>query len=272
MKKAYCAEELSKIFPAISFATIENIIFQEFQRKMKNTHYIHQQSDRRTKYYKLYQGACKQNEKAGFLLKLAEEVELSPSLLARIILEQHYSPLTVDDEPVTRQKITDMLKNTSLIDDGKLASEIHLCVLNDRYYGPLSDIIRRCVGLDYEKKLKKELDDMGITYIDEQEMREKGYDKTPDIKLELPVAFDGHVINWIESKASFGDIQRHNEYLDNQYWGYHSRFGTGLVIYWFGFVDEIDVHKEQGIFVSQCLPQNFISIAPLSQMTGCKKV
>lgn len=98
----------------------------------------------------------------------------------------------------------------------------------------------RCIGVEYEQKLELELKAMGIHFIDENVLRNKGYDKTPDFKLILPIAVDGFVINWIESKALFGDDITHSGYLKDQLLCYWNRFGPGLVIYWFGYLDVIE--------------------------------
>lgn len=60
-------------------------------------------------------------------------------------------------------------------------------------------------------------------FLDENYLRKAGYDKTPDIKLDVPIAVDGKVINWIESKAIFADEKTHKKYLDTQLWSYWNR-------------------------------------------------
>jgi len=61
----------------------------------------------------------------------------------------------------------------------------------------------------------------------ENDMRKLGYDKTPDIKLEIPIAVKDQVVCWVESKASFGTPETHEQYLKDQYYSYLNR----LVIY-----------------------------------------
>ena len=64
-------------------------------------------------------------------------------------------------------------------------------------------------------------------HVDEEGLRARGYDKTPDIKLEVPIAVDGYIVNWIESKASFGDPKSHEKYLKDQFWSYQNRYSYG---------------------------------------------
>lgn len=72
----------------------------------------------------------------------------------------------------------------------------------------------------------------------------KGWAKTPDVKLKLPIGVvDGagkaRVVNWIDSKAMFGDPDTHFAQNGDQLRGYVNRFGPGLVLYWFGCVESV---------------------------------
>ena len=49
----------------------------------------------------------------------------------------------------------------------------------------------------------------------------------------------GRVVNWIDSKATFGDARLHRAQGTEQYQRYVNRFGPGLVIYWHGFLAEL---------------------------------
>lgn len=265
LKKRNCLDDLANLFPDVPRSTLESIIFQDCQRKTKKTYYFHCAAHNLKKYYDRLMEQCVANwSECGALLKIADEVDLSPALMSKFILEYHYKEKEKEHPEVQKPKVkvNEMLKNPSIIDDPYLAAEVKMCILIDENYGPVSDIIRNSVGQKYEKKLKDELIKLGITFIDEKQLRERGYDKTPDVKLDIPIAFESHVINWIESKASFGDEDRHREYLRDQYWSYCNRFGPGLVIYWAGYIDELNINKEHGIMISDSLPVEMIKMDP----------
>lgn len=67
-------------------------------------------------------------EGPGILVKIAEEHEIPPCLIAKLILQKYYEEKAeeenLDKEPVT--KLYHYLKNTTLISDGQLAQEIFL--------------------------------------------------------------------------------------------------------------------------------------------------
>ncbi len=63
------------------------------------------------------------------------------------------------------------------------------------------------------------------------------------------------VVNWIESKALFGDEELHARYLVEQLHPYWNRYGPGMVIYWHGFVEEIAEKKRfGGVLVREAFP------------------
>lgn len=79
------------------------------------------------------------------------------------------------------------------------------------------------IGQEYERKLQRCAKQAGLAFCDEEQLRRNGYDKTPDVKLEIPVAVDGVIVNWIESKALFGDEESHRNYSRSQYLSYWNR-------------------------------------------------
>ncbi len=69
------------------------------------------------------------------------------------------------------------------------------------------------------------------------------------------MAVGGRVVNWVESKALFGDEKTHAEYIKSQLGSYWNRFGPGMVVYWCGFVEEItSLVKYGGVVVRDDFP------------------
>ncbi|KAF2365647.1 Protein of unknown function with TPD sequence-motif [Trinorchestia longiramus] len=163
-----------------------------------------------------------------------------------------------------KSRINKMLRDTALIPDKVLSFEVHLCLVNDDVYGPFADTIKYSIGHEYEELLKRKLLEHNISYQTEEDLRALGCDKTPDTRLDVPIGVGGRVVNWIESKASFGDRENHRTYLSDQLWSYWNRFGPGLVIYWFGFIDELNNLEDKGILVRDCFPDDIVAMDPLA--------
>ena len=81
------------------------------------------------------------------------------------------------------------------------------------------------------------------------------FDSVPLGGLEQS-SIDGMKIHWIESKASFGDDIELRKNVRRQLKPYTDLFGTGAVVYWFGFVEGIEppegVMLLPGTFFDDC--------------------
>ena len=138
------------------------------------------------------------------------------------------------------------------------------CIGRSRFFSPVNDRIRGSKGREFEKLLERQLDFAGIAYETEDDLRKKGFAKTPDIHLKAPIALRDkrnklRIVKWIDSKAMFGDRQTHMHDNKKQFMGYLNRFGPGLVIYHFDFVEELN-DEWKDVFCVQTFPSSsFIS-------------
>jgi hypothetical protein len=49
-----------------------------------------------------------------------------------------------------------------------------------------------------------------------------------------------------------------------QFWGYKNRYGPGMVIYWFGFIDELQ-SENNGILLMDSFPTHIIQLELMNQ-------
>ncbi|XP_022121365.2 CDAN1-interacting nuclease 1 [Pieris rapae] len=220
---------IRKKYKDIPSATIGSIISMLVQRSMKLNY--RKSPVISSRYYDLYENLIKKEEKSEVIIQLADSQGISPALFVRSLLQNVYPDSTM---------VKKCLKDSTIIENKDLAYQVFLGIMHDNQYGPYADIIKQSIGLEYELRLEHELKTMNITFSDESILRLRGYDKTPDFKLDVPIAVDGFVVNWIESKALFGDEENHLGYLKEQLICYWNRFGPGLVIYWFGYLDILE--------------------------------
>ena len=98
---------------------------------------------------------------------------------------------------------------------------------------------RREIGLEYERLLRRALERCDVPFEDEDALRARGFARTPDILLAVPLAVlvDGAAVcvNWVDSKAMFGGEEVYERDHRHQLRSYVNRLGPGVVVYWLGF-------------------------------------
>lgn len=227
----HCEPALHSAFPHIAHDTLDSILAKEWQKHTKLSYpRIARRARRLIADYE--QAIARQPDDSTVLVRLAERERYAPMGLCRVLLNELHGELG-------KGAISEMLRNPYTVPDVRLAANVFGCLHRDNRDGPISDAIRQCIGEEYEVRMKRLATAAGLHYYDEGDLRRGGYDKTPDLKLAVPCMFRGRVVNWFESKASFGDADAHRRYLREQLCSYANRFGPGVVVYWFGYVDQI---------------------------------
>ena len=161
------------------------------------------------------------------ILEMARELEFPPVLLGQMILRELQLP---------RKQVWACFLDPSSAPTPRLQSEVRELLADDLVYSPQGMELQRERGRIGEARLYAWLDKHAIPYRTEKDLRGK-YPKTPDALLEQPIIFYGQRLQWIESKANFGDDVELRKNLRRQLGPYTELFGEGAVVYWHGFVD-----------------------------------
>lgn len=161
------------------------------------------------------------------MLDIAREWNFPPVLLGQMMLQELKLP---------RKRVWQTFLHPEEAPDARLGKEVRELLANDLIYSPEGMELQRERGRKGEERLYKWLEQHGIGYRTEKDLRGK-YTKTPDALLDRPIIFYGQKLTWIESKANFGDDVELRKNLRRQLGPYTELFGEGAVVYWYGFVD-----------------------------------
>ncbi|MFP4171154.1 MAG: C15orf41 family protein [Methanomassiliicoccales archaeon] len=172
-------------------------------------------------------------ERGRSMLELAEDWNFSPILTGLFIFQE---------SDRSKKYFWKCVRDPGSIEDERLKREIEEITAADYVYSPWASEKQYQRGLWGERLLSDWLDEQGHCYKTEEDLRGE-YPKTPDCLFEEPVELNGWSINWIESKASFGDNVEIKKNVKKQLLPYVDLFGEGLVVYWFGYIDDFRAPK-----------------------------
>ena len=196
------------------------------------------------------------------------EIDLPACVIARILLSHHLKQTDSEiasSETRMKKEITKLIQEPNKIQNEQLRVVVEEAVRIDPHFSPSGVLFKQSYGEKQELQIEDWLKENEISFQNENDLRREGFPKTPDFVLLVPVAFyqsktrSYQVINWIESKGTFGNESQHKKYLNEQFLSYHNRFGPGLVIYWGGFVDELDL-PSSCIYLSHELPNEIVKL------------
>jgi len=243
-------------FPAVDYDTLLAIWSIKYrQHSVLIVKAINETTEQRL--YDRYSELCREfaGTPTNALLVLAAERNMPPYLLVRAVVQQ-CARLALSRSSSTRQTApaeadgdtdtdTDLAApgasradpsrikylTSQWMDDPRqiphklLASQVTAAIRCDQFHSPEANMVRRIVGKEYEYRLHAFLRDRRIPFADEEVMRARNYEKTPDALLLVPCAVNGRIVHWIESKASFADRNRslHKGNVEKQFLTYYNR-------------------------------------------------
>ncbi len=172
-------------------------------------------------------------------VQIARRYDFPPILLALMIAEQM---------KITRKQFWKFIENPSLCKNKRMRRDLQAAAKADLIYSPKGTELQYERGRWGEKKLFDWLDARMIKYRTEKDLRSE-YEKTPDVLLRKPIDWNGSKNYWIESKALFGDPVEIRRHIKRQLRPYSEIFGDGIVVYWFGYVEDVELNMPKGVSI-----------------------
>ena len=198
---------------------------------------IHTQDFRRhiiSNYWKIKKGARRM---AGHWRRgepvdhIARRKNFSPIAIARLISAE----IGVPKNDFRKMVMGSELKREPPRDQRRMASEVSKVVLFDYMDSPWSLEIYREIGREGERLLADWLQEKGLDFKTEKDLKGGQGVPTPDFLFEKPQKINGvENVIWIESKAFFGDFQHIRRHHRHQVSRYEKAYGEGLMMYWYG--------------------------------------
>jgi len=161
---------------------------------------------------------------------IARKWRFPPVLIAQMI-EKHKN--------TSRRAFWDGFRRPDEISDPRIRREVKEAMADDWVYSPRGGEIQRERGVRGEARLHDWLDKYHIPYRTEKDLRGR-FSKTPDALLGNLIGLNGRRVQWIESKANFGDDVEIRRNVKKQLVPYVNMFGEGVVVYWYGYVRDTE--------------------------------
>ena len=161
--------------------------------------------------------------------QIAKQYEFPPVLMAEFILQE---------DGFSKKFLKKALRDTSLFKDKRIKKELEKCIEKDFVYSPASSESQAKNGKSAESEIALWLKSKRVGFETEKDSIALGRSKTPDFLLKKPIKLKGRILNWVESKSSFGDVPEIRKNYRNQLKPYLDLYGPGAVVYWYGYVKE----------------------------------
>lgn len=165
-------------------------------------------------------------------VQLSEACKFSPMLCASFVIQE---------EGHSKKKFREFVTAVDSVKNEKLKRDLKEAINADYVYSHWAEIEQRERGQVHEKKIGEWLTKKGVEFWTEADRRGEG--KTPDFLLKKKITIRGREINWIESKAYFADEKEIFRTTKKQLSHYLELFGPGAVVYWFGFIEDVELPK-----------------------------
>lgn len=167
----FCSSDNKKI----NEETIRSIISYQFQKEQKETTRLINWPAVFEDYY----------GNAG-MLSIAATARISPAMISQRIISNLLS------SSVGPNQLKEIQFNSNLIDNCALAYETMLAHYSDPFYGMHYTQISNNSGQVFEQTVENYLRKANVDFMNEDELRKKKFDVTPDFKLNIPVILERH--------------------------------------------------------------------------------